>query len=482
MSGLYSPSGALRVTIVSGDTFTGLFAPDGSLYVAESDGRGVYHACGAYNYTAAEDDTTFGHYAPDGSMYLSFTLGDSGIYAPNGALRADAVFPSDLFALTQPGIFLDGSDNSVMWQDAAGTTPVTALGQSVGLVLDKRLWGGKTYAQVLAEQPEVYPGGELAGNYNASGNTTTPEFWYPRSTSVPTVVGNTLTISDSGGLTTNKTVSNRAYRWRVSWSGLSTGSIELRGNDNALLSSSSAASGTLEVIASFSMSTANTRPYIRFSAAASVTITEISFREVPGNHASQSTSASRPVWQKDENGAIGLQFDGANDFLVTPSIDFSASDKIMVSVGVRHLAGNSNGTIVELSAAANNSNPGSFFLRGSGGGLDNYQWSVSTATNTYAPTATAVAPNSAVLALLSDLGQPRTEHRKDGQFAGGSNGPTGGGNFGNYPLYIGRRAGTSLPFSGFLHQLVIRGGAWPDATELAQLEAYLAAKSKVAID
>src|SRR5690606_17659449 len=170
-----------------------------------------------------------------------------------------------------------------------------------------------------------------------------------------------------------------------------------------------------------------------------------------------------------------------NDFLVTPSIDFSASDKIMVGVGVRHLAGNSNGTIVELSTAAGTSNPGSFFLRGSGGGLNNYQWRVSTTTDSYEPTVSAVAPNSAVLALLSDLGQPRTDLRKDGQSAGGASLPTGGGNFGNYPLYIGRRGGSSLPFSGFLHQLVIRGGAWPDATELAQLEAYLAAKSKVTL-
>jgi hypothetical protein len=34
----------------------------------------------------------------------------------------------------------------------------------------------------------------------------------------------------------------------------------------------------------------------------------------------------------------------------------------------------------------------------------------------------------------------------------------GTGNYGNYPLYLFRRGGTSLPFNGRLYQLIVAGG------------------------
>ena len=46
-------------------------------------------------------------------------------------------FPRSLFASGEQGIWLDPSDFSTLFQDAAGTTPVTALGQPVGKILDK---------------------------------------------------------------------------------------------------------------------------------------------------------------------------------------------------------------------------------------------------------------------------------------------------------------------------------------------------------
>lgn len=42
-----------------------------------------------------------------------------------------------LFADGSNGAWYDPSDMSSMWQDAAGTTPVTAVGDPVGLILDK---------------------------------------------------------------------------------------------------------------------------------------------------------------------------------------------------------------------------------------------------------------------------------------------------------------------------------------------------------
>jgi hypothetical protein len=45
--------------------------------------------------------------------------------------------PADLFTSSQKGCWLDPSDIDTLFQDAAGTTPVTATGQPVGLILDK---------------------------------------------------------------------------------------------------------------------------------------------------------------------------------------------------------------------------------------------------------------------------------------------------------------------------------------------------------
>jgi hypothetical protein len=38
-----------------------------------------------------------------------------------------------------------------------------------------------------------------------------------------------------------------------------------------------------------------------------------------------------------------------------------------------------------------------------------------------------------------------------------NNNDQGTGNYGNYPIYFGRRGGTTLPFNGREYQVVIRG-------------------------
>jgi len=55
-----------------------------------------------------------------------------------GAMRSGGGFsPASLFAGGEEGAWFDPSDLSTLFQDAAGTTPVTASGQPVGLMLDK---------------------------------------------------------------------------------------------------------------------------------------------------------------------------------------------------------------------------------------------------------------------------------------------------------------------------------------------------------
>jgi hypothetical protein len=45
--------------------------------------------------------------------------------------------PNSLFPTGAQGFWFDPSDFSTMFQDDAGTVPVTAVGQAVGRILDK---------------------------------------------------------------------------------------------------------------------------------------------------------------------------------------------------------------------------------------------------------------------------------------------------------------------------------------------------------
>jgi hypothetical protein len=57
----------------------------------------------------------------------------------------------------------------------------------------------------------------------------------------------------------------------------------------------------------------------------------------------------------------------------------------------------------------------------------------------------------------------------------------GTGNYGNYPLYIGRRAGTSLPFNGHLYSLIGIGRLTTDSETLA-LEKAIAKNTGVTLN
>jgi hypothetical protein len=52
----------------------------------------------------------------------------------------------------------------------------------------------------------------------------------------------------------------------------------------------------------------------------------------------------------------------------------------------------------------------------------------------------------------------------------------GTGNFLTYPLYIGRRGGTALPFNGQIFGLIVRFGTNLDAATITQTETWLGAR------
>jgi hypothetical protein len=177
------------------------------------------------------------------------------------------------------------------------------------------------------------------------------------------------------------------------------------------------------------------------------------------NHAYQSVSASRPILQRNATtGAYYLAFDGADDYLRTASINFASTDKISLVTAIRKLSDAGASIVTELSVNAQ-INVGSFYVIAPIYAGANYAVLINNGVSAPATTATGyTAPTSNVISARFDTkGVTRNEQigmRVDGVLKGDTSTLATGGNFGNYPLFIGRRAGTSLAFSGHVYGLI----------------------------
>lgn len=378
----------------------------------------------------------------------------------------------DMFANGEQGGWYDPADLSTLFQDAGGTTPVTALGQPVGLILDK--------SRGLARGPELFANqvgtlnnaaGGATANYAAATQTiaisaagTNSEF--PRlSIDVGMVVGRVYAVS--GAVTGNP---NGMARVRLALSGFA--------NDLSYSRATGQIRGTV-VAASSSIEF-----LVDGTVTGTLSISSLSVREVLGNHLTQTTGTSRPLWQQDgTTGAYFLQFDGLDDFLTCATFNMSASDKVAVCAGVRKLSDAASATVVELSSASS-ANTGSFSLFSPLTALPNHAFLSrgDSATPSQAVSASSfVSPITNVVTGIGDISGDVSRVFVDGIQSGQSLADQGTGNYGAaYPLFVGRRAGTSLPLNGRLHGLVIRGGAITDA-QRQSLERFMASRTGVAL-
>lgn len=78
--------------------------------------------------------------------------------------------PALLFASGKKGVWYDPSDFGTMFQDSAGTTPVTAVGQPVGKILDKSGNGNHASQGTSANRPTLQVDG--TGRYYLAFNGT----------------------------------------------------------------------------------------------------------------------------------------------------------------------------------------------------------------------------------------------------------------------------------------------------------------------
>lgn len=354
-----------------------------------------------------------------------------------------------------PTILYDNKNLGTFWADTAATTPATVNG-AVARQNDISGNGLHRTQATLANRP-ILRGTPTGANLASGASWTAGTDW--------SVAGNTATATLSSGTLTAAAVAATVGRYyRVTWTITRTaGSVtaSFGGRTGAARSASGTYVGYFD-------NTTNTNPLVFTGSGFSgtVTLNTIELVDVSAD------SVTAPY---------GLQYDGTDDFMVTASVNLTATDEVTVCAGVRKLS-DSLGMVAELSASLS-ANAGSFYVVS---GTDTgFTYSTSSrgsasATPSLIAGLSVPAPDTAVLTALHDISGDLSRLRRNGVAGTDSTADKGTGNFGNYAIYFGRRAGTSLPFNGYDYGFalfpVVKSGAG-----LTAIEAFMANRTGVTL-
>ncbi len=202
-----------------------------------------------------------------------------------------------LFSNGEQGFFYDPDDLSTMFQDTAGTVPVTALGHPVRLWLDKS-------KGLLRTEKVVNPGFDSDTAWLKAANVT-----ISNGSAILNVAGGNPVLRQNVGLTAGKW-----YEVTVDVTEVTSGSSMFRiygtGGSDAIFSILSAG-----IYKAMTRARSDATGLIGFSASsASMKISSASVKELAGNHAYQTTSAARPILQDTPR---RIDFDTVDDKLIT---------------------------------------------------------------------------------------------------------------------------------------------------------------------
>lgn len=252
----------------------------------------------------------------------SIVLGGAGIFKKGmtqlGGMTNLNLVIKQLFANSEQGFTQTLDDYSILFQDAAGTTPVTGAGQTLGLVLDKsqglvygseRITGGNFESGLIGTKSDgsgsvstwtLNTTNPLSGTQD--GNliiTTTATGTYPRLTftSPAKVVGTLYEISFNYKVNSGTAIIGQVYNG----AGSQAVNLSLTGSGVAKIKYIASGVSANEVLY-FGNSLCN------------IQIDNFSCKQILGNHAAQSTSSYRPLLQ---NTPRRIQYDGIDDKLTT---------------------------------------------------------------------------------------------------------------------------------------------------------------------
>ena len=181
--------------------------------------------------------------------------------------------PASLFAAGEQGVWYDPSDFSTMFQDAAGATPVTAVEQSVGLLLDKRGGFGPDFV--------------LNGGFSSGSNWTPQSGW-----SISGGAANCSAASTYLYQVNPSVVVNNNYQVIFTVTGYVSGSVQPYLGASPTLGTAVSANGTYTQI--FSPTTNGNELGFKGNSFTG-SIDNVSVKQITGNYATQSTAGNRPV-------------------------------------------------------------------------------------------------------------------------------------------------------------------------------------------
>ena len=457
-------------------------------------------------------------------LFTPFRGGVGGIGARFGSNRGGGFSPSTLFAGGEQGAWYDPSDMSTLWQDSAGTTPVTASGQPVGLMLDKSGRGNHATQATAASRPTkaVGPLGGVRNLAVGSADVNNSSRWAASITQSGITATRIAQGTDVDGLpyadvryagVATATFQGNAYSNASSRTPASIGSVfttscyvqriagTVSGVSGILVAVNEENSTPAYLTESDSVPTTSpTETLISVTrtcnqatvanAKAGVTLTFVNgatidvtfrikglqFEAGPVRTAFQTNVSAFDVTEAGVQTLHYLAFDGVDDFMVTGTIT-PGVDKVQVFAGVRKLSDAARGMIVEANGAS-----GIFGLEAPTGASPSISFDSKGTVGVFAIASTGFAsPVSIVLTGLGEISTYTAILRANGAQVAQNVTDQGTGNYGPNAIFIGRRAGTSLPFNGNIYGLTIRFGANLSAGQIAQAETYMAAKTGVTL-
>ncbi|MBL4757399.1 MAG: hypothetical protein JKY32_07125 [Rhizobiales bacterium] len=433
--------------------------------------------------------------------------------------------PLSLFANSEEGVWFDPSDFTTMFTDTGGTTAVTTFGDLVARIDDKSGNGNNATQATSGFRPTLarHP---VTGARNLL--TFTEEFDNAAWIKVGLTVSANVTVAPDGTNTADKLIESALTEFHFlsmtpSFTTKDTASFFVKaaerdevsvflsdsGNQGVNFNLTNVTAIPTDAQTSGSIEAVSGAPgWFKCAVTKINGVAAVGFRIGIRNGALTSylgdgtsgvfmwgaqleTGSSATAYQKvttkfditetGEDDRWYLSFDGSNDALATAAIDFTGTDKMSVFAGVRKLSNSATGTITELSADAG-TNAGSFQMTGPAATNDNYRFRAGGTTRVIAdtPTNSSPQPTTNIISGLDDISGDEVIIRTDGTQIAEVTSDQGTGNFGNHVLYIGSRAGTSLPFNGNIYSLIIRGASNTDS-ELNGAEAHTARATGVNI-
>lgn len=351
------------------------------------------------------------------------------------------------------GLWLDPADFSSMFQDAAGTQQVTALGQTVQLMLDK--------------SRGLSLGSDQKGSFATamSGTATTATY----NTTTGAGVCYRIDVSNKSFVRVTGLTANRLYLVNVTNTG--SNAFSVRQNTDSVVIANVSAGQTLSMYVS--TATHTDIAVVPNQNGQTHTFTINSVREIAGNHVRFYNTTLQSV-----NGARCLRFNGTSSYGVTLAPIVPGSDKVTVIAGVRKNSDAARGCIVELG----NVSPGAFRVFGPDGAASPTYTAYnggSLVVSAQTPTSYA-APVTNVVTIVGDISADALSVRVNGTQVASSSSDQGSGNYGTYNLFIGARNGASAWFNGDLFGLDLSFASL-STSRLSSSESFIAKRTGVTL-